>query len=51
MLLKKLIMMELRFQCNKHFFNKIEVKNDMHINMFGYENGLMFPIYVSDQTF
>ena len=32
-------------------FNKIEVKNDICINVFGYENGLVFPIYVSDQKF
>ena len=31
--------------------NKIEVKNNMCINVFGYENGLVFPIYVSDQKF
>ena len=32
-------------------FNKIEVKNNICINMFGYEDGLAFPIYVSDQKF
>ena len=32
----------------KDFF-KIEVKNNICINVFGYENGLVFPIYVSDQ--
>ena len=32
-------------------FNKIEVKYNICINMFGYENGLVFPIYVSDQKF
>ena len=30
-------------------FNKIEVKNNICINVFGYENKLVFPIYVSDQ--
>ena len=30
-------------------FNKIEVKHDICINVYGYENGLVFPIYVSDQ--
>ena len=29
-------------------FNKIEVKNNICINVFGYKNGLVFPIYVSD---
>ena len=32
-------------------FNKIEVKNNICINMFSYEDGLAFPIYVSDQKF
>ena len=32
-------------------FNKIEVKNNICINMFRYENGMVFPIYVSDQKF
>ena len=32
-------------------FNRIEVKNNKSIDVFGYENGLVFPIYVSDQKF
>ena len=32
-------------------FSKIEVKNNISINVFGYENDLVFPIYVSDQRF
>ena len=32
-------------------FNKIEVKNNICINVFGYENWLVFPIYVSDKKF
>ena len=32
-------------------FSKIEVKNNICINVFGYENELVFPIYVSDQKF
>ena len=32
-------------------FNKIEVKNNICINVFAYENRLIFPIYVSDQKF
>ena len=35
----------------KKDFNKIEVKNNICINVFGYKNGLVFPIYVSDQKF
>ena len=32
-------------------FNKIEVKSNIFINVFGYENKLVFPIYVPDQKF
>ena len=32
-------------------FSKIEVKNNICINVFGYENELVFPIFVSDQKF
>ena len=32
-------------------FNKMEVKNNICINVLGYKNGLFFPIYVSDQKF
>ena len=30
-------------------FNKIEVKSNICINVLDYENGLVFPIYISDQ--
>ena len=32
-------------------FNKTEIKNNICINVFGYENELVFPIYVSNQKF
>ena len=32
-------------------FSKIEMKNNICINVFRYENELVFPIYVSDQKF
>ena len=32
-------------------FNRVEVKNNIYINVFGYKNGLVFPISVSDQKF
>ena len=32
-------------------FSKIEVKNKICLNVFDYENKLVFPIYVSDQNF
>ena len=41
----------IEFPVQEEDFNKIEVKNDIRINVFGYENGLVFPIYVSDQKF
>ena len=44
-------MMELNFQCKKKILAKIEVKNNICINVFGYEDKLVFPIYVSDQKF
>ena len=41
----------IEFPVQKKDFNKIEVKDNICINVFGYENGLVFPIYVSDQKF
>ena len=32
-------------------FEKIEVQNNIYINVFGYENDLVFPVYISDQKF
>ena len=32
-------------------FDKIEIKNNICINVFRYENGLVFPIYISNQKF
>ena len=32
-------------------FNKIEMKNNVYINVFAYKNKLAFPNYVSDQNF
>ena len=32
-------------------FSKTEVKNNICINVFGYENELAFPIYISKQKF
>ena len=42
---------EIEFPVKEKDFNKIEVKNNICINVFGYENKLVFPIYVSDQKF
>ena len=42
---------EIEFSVQEKDFSKIEVKNNKCINVFGYENGLVFPIHVSDQNF
>ena len=41
----------IEFPVQENDFSKIEVKNNICINVFGYENELVFPIYVSDQIF
>ena len=32
-------------------FDKIEIKKNICIDVFGYKNGLVFPIYVSSRKF
>ena len=32
-------------------FKKVEVQNSVCVNVFVYENKLVFPVYISDQTF
>ena len=41
----------IEFLVQEKDFSKTEVKNNICINVFGYENELVFPIYVSDQKF
>ena len=41
----------IEFPVQENYFSKTEVKNNIRINVFGYENELVFPIYVSDQKF
>ena len=41
----------IEFSVREKDFHKIKVKNNICINVFGYENGLVFPIYVSDKKF
>ena len=41
----------IQFPVQEKDFNNIEVKNNICINVFGYENRIAFPIYVSDQKF
>ena len=42
---------EIEFPVEEKDFKKIEVQNNICINVFGYENELVFPIYVSNQIF
>ena len=42
---------EIEFPVHKKDFSKIEAKKNICINVSGYENGLVFPIFVSDQNF
>ena len=42
---------ETELPVQEKYFSKIEIKISICINVFGYENGLTFPIYVSDQKF
>ena len=41
----------IEFPVQEKDFSNIEVKSNICINVFGYENGLVFLIYVSDQKF
>ena len=41
----------IEFPVKEKFFDKIEVKNNIYINVFGYEYKLVFPIFVSDKKF
>ena len=41
----------IEFPVQEKDFSKIGKKNKICINVFGYENGMTFPIYVSDQKF
>ena len=50
-LLKILIMMELNFLCEKKILAGLKQKNNIFINVFCYENRLVFPIYISDLKF
>ena len=42
---------EIEFPVEEKDFSKIEVQNDICVNVFGYENKLVFPIYISDKKF
>ena len=39
------------FPLSQKHYNKVEKKNSIRINVFGYENGQPFPIHISKDTF
>ena len=41
----------IEFPVQEKFFKKIEVRNNICNNVFGYENELIYPIFISKQTF
>ena len=41
----------IEFPAQEKDFSKIELQNNICVNVFGYENKLVFPIYISDQKF
>ena len=42
-------MIKLSFPCKKKILSRLKKKNNICINVFGYGNELVFPIYVSYQ--
>ena len=40
-----------KFPVSKKDYCKIEKENNIYINVFSYENNLIYPVYVSDQKF
>ena len=42
---------DIKFHVSKKSYSRIEKKNNIAISVFGYENGLVYPIYVSDEKF
>ena len=41
----------IEFAFSEKGFNKIEKKNNICINVFCYENNLVYPVYVSNEKF
>ena len=41
----------IKFPVSKKDYCRIERQNNISINVFCYENGLTYPVYVSDQKF
>ena len=41
----------IEFPVSQKHYNKVEKQNSIRINVFGYENGQLFPIHISKETF
>ena len=41
----------IEFPVQEKDFKNIELQNNIGVNVFGYENKLVIPAYISDQTF
>ena len=41
----------MKFLVSKASYCRIEIQNNIYINVFCYENGLTYPVYLSDQKF
>ena len=41
----------IKFPVRKKNYSKIEVMNNININVFSYEDKIIFPVYLSDQSF
>ena len=41
----------IKFPVSKKHISKIEIQNNICINVFCYENNLNYPVYISDQKF
>ena len=41
----------IEFPVEKKDFEKTEIQNNICINVFCYENEIVFPVYISDQKF
>ena len=50
-LVSKLNYEGVNFPISKKYYRKVEVKNKVCINVFCYENKVVYPVYLSDQKF
>ena len=50
-MIEKLDYSGIEFPISKKDYNKIEKKNEIRVNVFGYENKQPFPIHISKEDF